>query len=139
MLTAWLGAMTLAQSQKVTTPEEYDKVMKTIGPAMQAAAKAAASGAYGDASKQVAIARAALGEARGFWALHKVAEAEKMAADAVAKADALEKALSAATVDPAAVKAAQSEVQSACRTCHMAYRVQNPETKGYAIKPGVIK
>jgi cytochrome c556 len=135
----WLGALTFAQGQKVTTPEEYDKVMKRVGPAMQAAGKAIASGAYAEARKELAVAKAALTEAGTFWTHHKIAEAEKLAAEAASKADALDKALGAATVDPAAVKAAQGELQSTCRTCHTAYRVQDPATNTYSIKPGTIK
>src|SRR5262245_61967140 len=119
----WLSALAFAQGQKVTTPEDYDKVMKKVGPAMQATGKAIASGAYADARKELATAKAALADAGTFWAFHKIADAQKFAADAAAKAEALDKALSAATVDPAAVKTAQGELQGTCRTCHMAYRV----------------
>jgi cytochrome c556 len=135
----WLGALTFAQGQKVTTEDEYDKVMKRVGPAMQAAGKAIASGGYADARKELAIAKAALTDASTFWTHHKIADAQKFAAEALAKAEALDKALGAATVDPAAVKAAQGELQGACRTCHMAYRVQDPATSAYSIKPGTIK
>ena len=135
----WLGALTFAQGQKVTTPEEYDKVMKKVGPAMQATGKAIASGAYADARKELAVAKTALTDASTFWTQHKIADAQKFAADAVAKAEALDKALGAATVDAAAVKAAQGELQGTCRTCHMAYRVQDPATSAYSIKPGTIK
>ena len=137
-MVVWVGALALGQGQKVTTPEEFDKVMKKVGPAMQATGKAAASGDYAGARTQLAAAKAALTDSATFWATHKKADAQKFVADAIAKADALDKALAAATVDPAAVKTAQGELQAACRTCHTTYRVQDPATGAYSIKPGTI-
>ena len=134
----WSGALLFAQAQKVTTPEELDKVMKRVGPAMQATGKAVASAAYADARTQLATAKAALTEASTFWATHKKEDAQKFSADALAKLEALDKALAAPTVDAAAVTAAQRELQGACRTCHMAYRVQDQATGAYSLKPGSI-
>jgi cytochrome c556 len=134
----WAGALAFAQTQKITTPEQLDKAMKTVGPAMQAASKAAASGAYAEARTQLATAKAALTDSASFWETHKKADAQKFVADAIAKAEALDKVLAAPTVDPAAVKAAQGELQGTCRTCHTNYRVQDPETRAYSLKPGTI-
>ena len=44
-------------AQKVTTPEELDKAMKKVQPAMQAAQKAIKSEAYADVKPQLATIR----------------------------------------------------------------------------------
>ena len=134
----WVSTLVFAQGQKVTTPEEFDKVMKKVGPAMQGAGKAIGSGAFADAKTQLAAMKAALTDASTFWATHKKADAQKMTADAIAKVDALDKAISAPSPDPAAVKTAQGELQGTCRACHTLYRVQDPATNAYSIKPGTI-
>ena len=49
LMVAWAGSMVAAQ--KVTTPEDLDKAMKKVGPALQATNKALASGATDEATK----------------------------------------------------------------------------------------
>jgi cytochrome c556 len=61
-----------------------------------------------------------------------------MVTAAVARLDDLDNALSAPSIDPAAVTSAVAQATAACASCHRAFRVQDPTTKAYAIKPGAI-
>jgi cytochrome c556 len=132
----WSGLMVAAQ-QKVTTPEELDKAMKRVNPAMQAVNKAVKSAAYPDARKELGVARQALVDSSAFWALHKKEDAQKFAADALAKLDAFDKVLAAPTVDAEAAMTAARELSASCRSCHQVYRVPL-EGGGYQLKPGSI-
>jgi cytochrome c556 len=131
------GTVMLAQDEKVTTADELDKVMKKAQPAMQDAQKAIKSGAYADAKAQVAALRQAILDSQHFWVEKKRDEALKMNQETVEKIDALDKALSADTVDTAAAMTALKEVGSSCRPCHNKYRAQDAENN-YIIKPGSL-
>ena len=130
------GSMVVAQ--KVTTPEELDKTMKKVGPALQATNKALASGAFDEASKQLAIIKQAMVDSREFWVAHKkddALEANKLTLD---KIEAVEKLLASPTKDAQAVQAAlKQEVGAACRQCHETYRVRDAENN-WVLKPGSI-
>jgi cytochrome c556 len=137
MLVAWSGAVTLAQTQKVTTPEELDKVMKKAGPAMRATGKALASGAWADVKTEVATLRQAVLDSQSFWIEHKKDDAVKFNKDTLAKIDAFEKLISATPVDAAGAGAALKDVGSSCTSCHKQYRVQDDDNN-YSLKPGTI-
>lgn len=130
---AFLGA------QKVTTPEELDKAMKKVQPAMQATQKAIKSEAYADARTQLGIIKGVIDDSREFWILHKKEDAIQANREVVAKIEAADKLLAASPVDPAAVAAAMKEVGGACLTCHKVYRVRDgtPENN-WILKPGSI-
>ena len=134
----WAGVVVAAQVQKVTTPEEFDKVMKSINAANGSMGKAVKSSAYADAKTALATVRQNLALAETFWVEKKKEDAIGFSKDARAKADALDKALGASTVDPAAVMAAAGELGGACRTCHMAYRIRDAENN-WIINPEKIK
>jgi cytochrome c556 len=131
-----LGTLVIGQ-EKVTTPEELDKVMKKVQPAMQAAQKALKSEAYADARAQLAIVKQAMEDSHEFWVMHKKDDAIKTNEDTVAKLDAVDKLLTATPVDPAAVQAALKEMGGACNTCHKTYRVRDADNN-YILKPGSI-
>ena len=135
LLVTWAGAMVMAQ--KVTTPEELDKMMKKVQPAMQAAGKAVGSNAYADAAKQLAIVKAAIDDSREFWILHKKEDAIKANKEVVAKIEAAEKLLTSGTPDAAAATAAVKEIGGACRACHEKYRVRDADNN-WVLKPGSI-
>src|SRR5215216_1683479 len=94
---AFAGAAVLAQ--KVASPEDLDKTMKKIGPAQQAVNKALMSNAYADAKMQVQIVHQALVDADNFWTIKNKDEAMKLSKEAIAKVEALDKALSAPAPD----------------------------------------
>ena len=132
----WSGLLLKAQ-QKVTTPEELDKAMKRVNPAMQSVNKAVKSSAYDDARKELAVAKQALTDASAFWALHKKEDAQKFSADTLARLEAFDKVLAAPTVDAEAAMAAARDLSASCRACHQVYRVP-VEGGGYTLKPGSI-
>jgi cytochrome c556 len=131
------GAVAFAQT-KVTTPDELDKTMKKVGPALQATNKALASGATAEASKQLAIIKQAMVDSREFWVLHKKQDALDANKLVMEKIESLEKMLAAPSPDAQAVQAAlKQEVGAACRQCHETYRVRDAENN-WVLKPGSI-
>jgi cytochrome c556 len=135
MLLAWSGAVIVAQGQKVTTPEQLDKVMKQVQmPAIQKALK---SQAYGDARKALATAKENVLLSQSFWVEHKKDDAVKMNKETIAKIETLEKLIATDTVDAPAVEAALKEVGASCRTCHQQYRATDAENN-FILKPGSI-
>jgi cytochrome c556 len=134
-LMVWAGTFLFAQ--KVATPEELDKAMKKVQPAMQAAQKALKSESYADVKPQLATIRQVIIDSREFWILHKKDDAIKANQDVVAKLDAVDKLLSATPVDPAAVVAGMKEMGAACLSCHKVYRERDAENN-YILKPGSI-
>ena len=136
IIVAGFGPLVFAQ-QKVTTPEELDKVMKKVQPAMQAMQKALKSEGYTEAKAQLAIVKQAMEDSHEFWVIHKKDDAIKTNEETVAKLEAVDKLLSATPVDTTAVQAALKEMGGSCNTCHKAYRVRDADNN-YILKPGSI-
>ena len=124
-------------AQKVTTPEELDKVMKKSGPAMQATQKAIGAGAYADARTQMATVKQAVIDSQTFWVEHKREDALKFNKDTVAKIEAFEKLIAGEKVDAATAAASLKEVGASCRACHKVYRATDAE-ENFILKPGSI-
>lgn len=137
LVLAWSGAVLVAQTQKVTTPEQLDKVMKQVQPAMQATNKALASGAYADVRKNLATVKENVLLSQSFWIEHKKDDAVKMNKETLAKIEAVEKLVASDTVDAAAATTALKEVGASCRACHQQYRATDAENN-YILKPGSI-
>lgn len=135
MVIAWSSAVVIAQ--KVTTPEELDKVMKKVQQSMGPTSKAISSGAYADAKTTLAVVKQGVVDSQAFWVEHKKDDAVKLNKESIAKIEALEKALSAPTVDAAAATTALKEVGASCRACHTGYRVQDADDN-WILKPGTI-
>ena len=135
LIVTWAGSMAVAQ--KVTTPEELDKMMKNVQRANQAVGKAVGSGAFADAAKQLAIVKKGVDDSREFWVLNKKDDAIKFNKDVIAKIEEAEKLLSAPTPDPAAATAAVKQIGPACRSCHEVYRVRDADNN-WVLKPGSV-
>lgn len=127
------GIATLGAAQKVVGPEEFDRAMKTIGASIDAVDEAVASESYMAAKTPLALARQVLASTRPVWETGGEPDAVRMTREAVATLDALDKALSASTVDAAAVAAASQAVRRACDACHADYREGDAES-GYRAK-----
>lgn len=137
-LAAWLTALilgtgTVGIAQKVVSPDEFDRAMKTIGTAFEGVKQALASKLYVEAKTPLALSRQILASTRPFWEAHEKPDAAKMTRDGVAKLDALDKALSANGVDAAAVATALDAATRACDACHATEREGDQQT-GYRIK-----
>ena len=128
--------MTLAQ--KVTTPEDLDKVMKKAGPALEASGKAIGGSTYADVKTQLAALKQAIDDSREFWVEHKRDDAIKFNRDTIAKIEQVEKLVSTEPVDPAAAAAAMKEVGGSCRSCHTVYRTKDADNN-YVLKPGSLE
>lgn len=138
---AWAAAFvvaagTLGLAQKVIGPEEFDAAMKTIGAALEAAEEALRSESYVEAKTPLALTRQVLASTRPEWEANGQPDAVRMNREAVAALDALDRALSAATVDAAAAAAAYDDVARTCEACHAAYREGDAQT-GYRIRSAV--
>ncbi len=72
-----------------------------------------------------------------FWAEKKQDDAVGIVKDGLTKIDALDKLLSAGTVDQMAAQAAAKEVQGSCGAYHEQYREGDQQT-GFKFKAGVI-
>ena len=133
-MTAFVVASgTVAVAQKIASPEELVRAMKTIGTAFDGVSKAIDSKSYIDAKTPLALSRQILASTRPFWTANQKPDAAKMTRETVAKLDALDKALSSSAVDVAAVAAALQDVNRGCDACHATYREGDPQT-GYRIK-----
>jgi cytochrome c556 len=130
-----LGAVLVAQS-KVTTVSQLDAVMKKAG-AIRQVDKAIQSSNAADAKAQLAIVRQAVQDSQSFWVTHKKDDAVKLNKESLAKIEALEKVLSAPTLDVAAATAAYKEAGGSCRACHSQYRAEDANNE-YILKPGSV-
>ena len=136
-LMAVLGVVAFAQA-KVTTAEEYTKVMKANAQANGAMNKAIGSGMYADARMQLATLRQNYMALQGFWVDKKKDDAVAIVKDGLTRLDALDKTLSAPTVDQMAAQAAAKEFGgNTCGACHKLYREGDAQT-GFRFKPGVL-
>src|SRR2546428_283342 len=137
-MTGWLIAFVLAAgavgvAQKVVSPEEFTRAMKTIGTAIDGVNKAIASKSYVDAKTPLALSRQILASTRPFWTTNQKPDAAKMTRETVAKLDALDKVLSASVVDAAAVAGAAQDLTRSCDACHAMYR-EGDQQSGYRIQ-----
>jgi cytochrome c556 len=137
LLLAWSGAVIVGQTQKVTTPEQLDKVMKQVQQANGAMQKAFKAKAYDDVRKNLAAAKEAVLVSQSFWIEHKKDDAVKLNKDTLAKMEALETIVAGETVDQPAAEAALKEVGASCRACHQQYRATDAENN-FILKPGMI-
>jgi cytochrome c556 len=137
LMVVWLGAVAIAQS-KITTTEEYAKLMKSNAMANGALNKAVGSGAFADARTQVTTLRGNFKTLLGFWMEKKKDDAVGIVKDGLTRLAALDKMLSAGTVDQVAAQAAAKEFGgNTCGACHKLYREGDNQT-GFRFKPGVF-
>lgn len=124
-------------AQKITTPEELDKIMKKVGPANQATQKAINSNNFAEARTQIAIVKQGVVDSQTFWVEHKREDALKFNKETVAKIEALEKVLASEPVDQATAMASFKAVGATCRSCHQPYRATDADDN-FIIKPGSL-
>ena len=138
------AAALLNAQTTIADAADYAKAMKTIGAAMGEANKFIAAGDTKEAKAKVAAARQAMGGVERFWTEHKKDEAAGLARASSTKLQALEQALGAITTNVAtsgqflAMKTAVTEAQGTCGACHAKYREQDPATKAFTFKAGVL-
>jgi cytochrome c556 len=111
------------------TEEDYDKLMKAVGAANGAIAKATDGATVAAEAKKL---QALFKDAQGFWAARKNKEAADWAASAETHAAEIEKAATANNMD--GVGEHRKQLGAVCATCHKANR-EKTET-GFRIRPG---
>ena len=127
------GTGTFVLAQKVIGPEQFDEAMKTIGLAIEGVEEAVGSGSFVDAKTPLALARQVLASTRPELEALGWPDAVGMNREAVDALDALDVALSPATVDATAVAAAVADVNRTCDACHAVHREGDPQS-GYRIR-----
>jgi len=131
------GAVAFGQGKNMSV-EEYTKLMKSNAQANGGMNKAIGSAAYADARTQLATLRQNFMTLEGFWAEKKKDDAVGFIKDGLTRLAALDKMLSAGTVDQVAAQAAAKEFGgNTCGACHKAYREGDAQT-GFRFKPGVL-
>lgn len=142
IVTVWAG--TTVGAQKVTNPAEYAMAMKTIGGAFGDATRMIGAGAMEEAKARVATSRSAMTTVEQFWVERKNEAAAAIAKDSVMKLEALERALTGLPVNTLSaeqynrIQAATAQTQATCGACHSKYREQDPATKAFGFKAGVL-
>jgi len=136
LMIAWLGTLAIAQG-KVTTVEEYAKLMKSNAQANGAMNKAIASGAFADARTQLVTLRQNFMTLMTFWTERKNEPTIAIVKDGQAKIAALDKLLAAPAPDQMMAQAAAKELQGTCGACHKMNREGDAQT-GFRFKPGLF-
>ena len=136
-----LGDAAIAQTNPYRnyTQEKFVDNMQAAGRNYAAVADLLGKGEYESAKGQLTRAREQLAITITFWRDHKKDDAVAMLRSALSGIDSLDAALGAASVDPAAVRAASARIDTACNACHMVYREQDPVTKAYRLKRASIQ
>jgi cytochrome c556 len=116
------------------TEEKFVENMQSAGRNYAAVTNLVDGADYESAKAQLTRAREQLAITITFWRDQQKDDAVRMLRDALNGMDGLDAALSAASVDPATVKAASGRVNAACSACHAVYREQDPATKAYRLK-----
>jgi cytochrome c556 len=133
------GVLLIAQKPyPVFTADDFSNAMKALGRNYAAVNSLISKNDFDGAKSQLARTRELLATTITFWRDRKKDDAIKMLRDDVSKLDDLDAALSAEKVDPAAVNAIVMQAGSACQSCHAVYREQNPNTKEYRFKAGLV-
>ena len=119
--------------------DKFVQNMKSAGRNYAAVTELLAKMDYETAKAQLTRAREQLAITMQLWQENKKDDAIRMLRDALAKTDDLDAALSAESVGPSAVAAASQRLGASCQTCHAVYRTQDPATKAYRFKPGLVQ
>ena len=130
------GSIGSAQTMKIGNVDEYGKAMEALFFDFASANFSIVALAPADAQKLVASTGSKMLAVEAFWVERKKDGPAKIARTAIEKLDAYEKAIAGG--DRNAMAAAVKEVGAQCGACHQQTRDQDPVTKEYRIKPGVL-
>ena len=138
-IAAGLALGSLGLAQPIFTLDDLDQAMRVVGRNMELATAAIATNDVDEAKARITRAREQLSPTISIWRNGKKQDAVEMVRDATASLDDLDAALSALTIDGAAVDAASARVDIACQACHDIYREQDPTTGTFRPKPGLVE
>jgi cytochrome c556 len=123
----------------IFTPENFTNTMQLIGRNFAAVNSALSKNDFDSAKAQLARSRELLALTVTFWRDRKKDDATKILRDTVTRMDELDAALSAEKIDLAAAAAIAKQIGNGCQSCHTAYREQDPGTKTYRFKKGLVQ
>lgn len=136
LMTAWSGTAAIAQT-KITTEEEYSKVMRSTAQAFGGVTNTMSAALFADAKGNLATAREGFVALGGFWADKKRDDAVGIVKGVLIQLDALDTLLALPPVSRSAALAVTKRVQGACVACHTLYREGDNQT-GFRFKAGVF-
>jgi hypothetical protein len=116
-----------------TEEQDFQKVMRQVGPANTALRGALDKSDVNSTKEQTAVLVKAFTQAEAFWKARGKADAVKWAADARAQADSVDKAVVAGKWDDA--KTSAGTLGQQCQSCHGAYR-ERFDDGSFRIKTG---
>jgi len=138
-LAAGAAPATAQVAYPIYTQDDFVKTMKSVGQNFGAIGPALSANDFEAAKERVVRSREQLATTVTFWRKHKKDDAVKMWRAAIDKMDELDTSLSAETVDKDAAAGLVKQVGAACAACHAQYREQDPNTKAYRLKPGLVQ
>jgi cytochrome c556 len=121
------------------TEEKFVQNMQTAGRNYAAVKEFVGKNDYQSAKAQLTRAREQLAVTITFWRDRNREDAVSMLRTALSGMDGLDAALGEEPAAPAPVAAAVQRLDAACAACHAVYRDQDPATKAFRVKPGVIR
>ena len=122
----------------IYTVDHFVDTMKTLGPNFAGVNASLATDDYNTAKARLMLARQQLATTITFWRDNERDDAVALLRSALERIDALDDTLSKELLDSAAMSASATEVEAACEACHEVYRVRDPATQEYRIRPGVL-
>jgi cytochrome c556 len=145
------GASPSQRAAAKMTEQDYEAIMKKVGPAYVSMRKNLDGGEVTPAAKAAQQLAQLFGEAEKFWAQHNKRDAVKFAQTARTYATQIAGDLAAAEgflrLDPRVQRGIQLRLKSAstaatnmgamCKQCHGTYR-EGDEATGFRIKPGAL-
>jgi len=129
-----------AQEKKpypIFTADHFVAAMKTVGQAFTAFNGSLTANDVGESKAYLAITRDRLATTITYWRDRQKEDAIKILRDVLKNLDAMDDALSADSVDRAAIASLGKQVGAGCQACHQMYREQDPATKAYRFKSGL--
>lgn len=149
--TGTAGGSPSQQAPARMTEQDYEAIMKKVGPTYMSMQKNLEGGEANVAAKEAQQLAELFGEAEKFWTQHNMQDAARWAQRARAYATEIPSAVAAAEAfarldgrvqTPVQLRmkrarAAATNMGAMCKQCHGAYREGN-ETTGFRIKPGAL-
>ena len=124
-----------APKYPIFTADHLNEAMKTIGLAFTLTRSAIDKNSAENAKDYLIRARDQLATTITYWRDRKNEDAISILRDTLKKMDALDAAMSADAADMKAASTLAVSVNQSCEACHAKYRVQDPATKAYRVKP----
>jgi hypothetical protein len=127
------------QHYPIFTPGNFTSIMQLLGPNFNAVNDALSKQDFDNAKAHLVRSRELLATSITFWRDRNKEDAIKALRDSLAMMDKLDDILSADKIDAAAAVAAGKAIGAGCVSCHRTYRDQDPATKKFTFKPGLVQ